>query len=244
MAGHGQGMAKGSGTRSGLLWEVERILYECDELPQVLLMENVPQVHNKKNMVHFEEWINSLKRLGYTSFWQDLNAKDYGIPQNRNRCFMISILGDYTYEFPKPFPLEKKLKDMLEEEVDEKYFLSEKMLDFFYRNEQKQKEKGNGFRFTPTQGEGVAKTITTRAGGRMDDNFIKENHNPEESENMGGNFLMIKNATKKGYLEAYEGDGVDISSRMAYHRGTVQRGMIQTLDTQQTKGVVVSGKRK
>lgn len=128
LAGKGKGMQKGSGTRSGLLWEVERILEECQELPQVLLMENVPQVHSEENMPDFIAWQNKLESLGYTNYWQDLNAKDYGIPQNRNRCFMISILGKHYYEFPKPFKLELKLKDMLESEVDEKYYLSNKQV--------------------------------------------------------------------------------------------------------------------
>lgn len=124
-AGKGRGMEKGSGTRSGLLWEVERLLNECDELPQVLLMENVPQVHGKKNIEHFEKWIEFLESKGYSNYWQDLNAKNYGIPQNRNRCYMVSILGEYSYEFPQPIPLELKLGDLLEAEVDEKYYLSD-----------------------------------------------------------------------------------------------------------------------
>ena len=127
-AGKGRGMEKGSGTRSGLLWEVERLLNECTELPQVLLMENVPQVHGKKNMEHFEKWIAFLESKGYSNYWKDLNAKDYGIPQNRNRCYMVSILGEYTYEFPQPIPLELTLGDMLEKEVDEKYYLSERAI--------------------------------------------------------------------------------------------------------------------
>lgn len=127
-AGKGAGMEKGSGTRSGLLWEVERLLDECTELPQVLLMENVPQVHGKKNKEHFDKWIEFLKSKGYSNYWQDLNAKDYGIPQSRNRCFMVSILGDYTFEFPQPIPLTITLKDMLETEVDEKYYLSDKAI--------------------------------------------------------------------------------------------------------------------
>ena len=123
IAGKQQGMGKGSGTRSGLLWEVERLLLECDELPQVLLMENVPQVHGKKNIDHFKQWIDALNKLGYSSFWKDLNSRDFGIPQNRNRTFMVSIKGDYTYEFPQPFELKLRLKDVLETEVDEKYYL-------------------------------------------------------------------------------------------------------------------------
>lgn len=129
-AGKGRGMEKGSGTRSGLLWEVERLLDESKELPQVLLMENVPDVIGKKNIRHFAEWIAKLEQLGYRNYWQVLNAKDYGIPQNRNRCFMLSISGDYYYEFPKGLPLELRLKDMLEEEVNEKYYLSNVALKY------------------------------------------------------------------------------------------------------------------
>lgn len=128
-AGLGKGMAKGSGTRSGLLWEVERLLDECEELPQVLLMENVPQVIGQKNIEHFAKWQEKLESLGYKNKWQVLNAKDFGIPQNRERCFMVSILGDYYYEFPKTMKLEKRLKDMLESEVDEKYYLSDKAIN-------------------------------------------------------------------------------------------------------------------
>lgn len=124
-AGKGKGMEKGSGTRSGLLWEVERLLTETKNLPQVLVMENVPQVASQKNIQDFAKWIAFLDELGYKSKWAMLNAKDYGIPQNRERCFMVSILGDYYYEFPSKMPLKKRLKDMLEDSVNERYYLSE-----------------------------------------------------------------------------------------------------------------------
>lgn len=125
VAGLGRGMKRGSNTRSGLLWEVQRILEECEELPQVLLMENVPQVHGEKNLSDFNEWIDFLSSKGYQNFWQDLNAKDYGIPQNRQRCFMVSILSDgyVGYEFPGKKELKKVLKDLLEDCVDEKYYI-------------------------------------------------------------------------------------------------------------------------
>lgn len=124
VAGKQKGMTKGSGTRSGLLWEVERLLTECTELPQVLLMENVPQVHSKANMPDFQKWIDFLENKGYSNYWQDLNAKDYGVAQNRDRCFMVSLLGEWNYKFPQPVPLERKLKDCLEDEVDEKYYIN------------------------------------------------------------------------------------------------------------------------
>lgn len=123
MSGKQRGMTKGSGTRSGLLWEVERLLNETENLPQVLLMENVPQVHGTKNIDDFNLWIDFLKSKGYSNFWQDLNAKDYGVAQNRKRCFMVSILGNEFYEFPKPVKLNKCIKDYLEDEVDEKYYI-------------------------------------------------------------------------------------------------------------------------
>lgn len=128
VAGKQAGMKKGSGTRSGLLWEVERILKEIKygggELPQILFMENVPQVHADANMVDFQNWIDFLTSLGYVSYWQDLNAKNYGVAQNRERCFMFSFLGEYNYHFPEPVSLKKKLKDYLEENVDEKYYIN------------------------------------------------------------------------------------------------------------------------
>lgn len=123
LAGKQKGMTKGSGTRSGLLWEVERLLNETENLPQVLLMENVPQVHGTKNIDDFNLWIDFLKSKGYSNFWQDLNAKDYGVAQNRKRCFMVSILGNEFYEFPQPVKLNKCIKDYLEDEVDEKYYI-------------------------------------------------------------------------------------------------------------------------
>ena len=146
-AGLGKGMEKGSGTRSGMLWEVERILDELktdnNELPQVLLMENVPEVIGTNNIKHFAKWLEKLESLGYKCYWKVLNAKDYGIPQNRERCFMVSILGDYYYDFPEQQKLELRLKDLLEDEVDEKYYLSDKMIKSFNEKEMFI-EKGTG----------------------------------------------------------------------------------------------------
>lgn len=133
VAGKQAGMSKGSGTRSGLLWEVERILTEIrdsgGELPQILFMENVPQVHSQDNMPDFRKWLDFLESLGYVNYWQDLNAKNYGVAQNRERCFMFSFLGEYNYKFPNPIPLKKKLKDYLEDNVEEKYYINNEKAD-------------------------------------------------------------------------------------------------------------------
>lgn len=117
-------------TRSGLLLHVERLLTESvlyGTQPKYLLLENVKALVSKKFMPDFQRWLDKLEQLGYNNYWQVLNAKDYGIPQNRERVFVISIRKDIDtkgYKFPSPIPLEKRLKDMLEPCVDEKYYLS------------------------------------------------------------------------------------------------------------------------
>lgn len=123
-AGKQLGMSRDSGTRSGLLWEVERLLKETKELPQILLMENVTQVHSDKFIKDFNNWCDFLKSLGYTNKWSDLEATDYGVAQTRNRCFMVSVLGKINYDFPKPIPLNKVLIDYLEPYVDKKYYVT------------------------------------------------------------------------------------------------------------------------
>jgi DNA (cytosine-5)-methyltransferase 1 len=127
-AGKGKGMSDTT-TRSGLLWEVERILSELDELPQILLMENVPDVIGSKFIKDFQRWESRLRELGYSNHTEILNSKDFGIPQNRERAFMVSILGSSLYRFPQKQPLKLRLKDMLEPKVDEKYYLSDVFLD-------------------------------------------------------------------------------------------------------------------
>lgn len=128
VAGKQKGMKKGSNTRSGLLWEVERILSELpkEQLPDVLLMENVPQVHAEANKPDFDSWVEFLRSKEYVNHWQDLNARDYGVPQNRERCFMVSILSPefVEYEFPEPIELSTVMKDRLERVVDEKYYIN------------------------------------------------------------------------------------------------------------------------
>ena len=172
LAGKGKGMSDTS-TRSGMLWEVERILKECNSigsLPQILLMENVPQVHSEDNLEDFNKWKFELEKMGYKNYFQDLIATDFGIPQTRNRCFMISILGEYNYTFPKPKPLKLKLKDILEKEVDEKYFLSDRQINQYkswntYQNPLDTLEKE------------ISPTITTRSNDGMNASniLVKEN---------------------------------------------------------------------
>ena len=116
----------GKGTRSGLLYECEKVIEA--KKPKYLLLENVKNLVGKKFKPQFDEWLSYLEDLGYTNYWQVLNAKDYGVPQNRERVFVVSILGEHKpYEFPKAMSLDKCIADILEEEVDEKYYLSEEI---------------------------------------------------------------------------------------------------------------------
>lgn len=372
----------GEGTRSGLLYQVERLLNVAkdeDTLPKYLLLENVKNLVSKRFKEHFDKWLEYLESLGYKNYWKVLNAKDYGIPQNRERVFCISIRGadEAPFSFPRKQELKLKLKDLLEEEVDEKFYLSQKMIDCFMSDGTGKYPRRERFlKNIGRENIEVGNSVTTLAGSRPTDNFVIEdmpnqrlretlnendvedgdfidtynrsvqkgkagtittkvsssnnmfvaernekeklcdeliedekikegemiNHSrdghivsddgvtptittrpdelgvavvdlkrgypclvKEEQESTDkvdviGNYsksgfnqtpivgkngiaptvtenhgqvtaIAIKNNTKKGYLLAEEGDAVDISGRMQYHRGTVQKGITQTITT-------------
>lgn len=122
ISGKQKGIIKGQ-TRSGLLWECERII--SHKKPKYLLMENVKNLLSKTHINDFHKWCKALEDLGYTNYIQVLNSKDYGVPQNRQRVFMISVLGEHKpYKFPEPFELTKSLKDVIDYDVDEKYYMN------------------------------------------------------------------------------------------------------------------------
>lgn len=123
-AGKQAGGTEGSGTRSSLLWECRRAILA--KKPKYLLMENVAALVSQKFIRLFNAWQLELERYGYRNFAKVLNAKDYGVPQNRERIFMVSVLDEQArYEFPDPMPLPLRLKDVLEPKVDERYYLKE-----------------------------------------------------------------------------------------------------------------------
>ena len=122
IAGQMQGMSEDSGTRSSLLWQTKRLLAECNELgnlPDILLMENVPEVHRANNIKDFDKWTAFLESLGYSNYLEDLNLCDFGVAQNRLRSFMVSILGDYNYKFPNSMELRKCMEDYFEPLTEE-----------------------------------------------------------------------------------------------------------------------------
>lgn len=231
LAGKMGGMSKGTNTRSGLLWEVERLLDECTELPQILLMENVPQIISQQNIADFQDWQYKLEQLGYSNYVSLLNAKDYGIPQNRNRCFMVSILGKYYYKFPHKQELKLRLKDMLEDEVDEKYYLSETVIQYMFNTNYQQNKVTDKTLCLNSKVNGKQPSVQNRI---YDTNAI--------STAITTSFMpsiAIPEATQKGYALAKEGDGIYIN-RPHQKRGTVQKGMIQTIKSSVNDlGVVV-----
>ena len=174
-AGLQHGFTEGSGTRSSIIWNVRDAVRI--KRPKYLVLENVKAMVSKKFIGMFNLWQNELERLGYANFAKVLNAKDYGVPQNRERIFLVSIridgleylAGNLRYHFPKPFPLEKRLKDVLEDKVDEKYYLSDKMLEYFNRVND---DHSHGHNFKPQDGGGTAFAIRTAPGQRVDDNFV------------------------------------------------------------------------
>lgn len=225
LAGKLGGMEEDSGTRSSLLWEVVRLLKECKEkgnLPNILLMENVPQVIGTKNKSSFHKLMKILEDLGYKNFVKVLNSKDFYIPQNRQRCFMVSILTkEDVFSFPNKMKLDYYLLDFLDKEVDEKYYLSgEKIIQI---------QNWKGFEnplkdILPTR---IVSTLTTHC--RKDSN--------------GMQLVLIPKNTKKGYAEAKVGDGVYIN-RPEQKQGVVQKGMIQTIKTSCDDIGVVVGEPK
>lgn len=223
IAGKGAGGDKDSGTRSSLMYETLRIVEKLE--PKYVIWENVKNLLSKKHRHNFDAYLAAMEKLGYTNYYQVLNAKDYGVPQNRERVFTVSIRKDVDngFKFPARRPLIKHLKDVLEADVDEKYYLSNEQIASFVKTTEKAKAKGNGFRFEPTNGAGYAKCIATRAGSRQTDNFIK-----------------IKTANIKGYDIAIDGDGVDLAyPNSNTRRGRVGHGVSKTLPTSDSQGVVV-----
>lgn len=169
-AGKQQGIynADGSLTRSGLLKHVERLLETSVMLgnqSKYLLMENVKGLVSKKFKPDFLNWLDKLEQLGYNNYWQVLNAKDYGIPQNRERVFVVSIRKDIDtkgYKFPLPVPLKLKLKDMLEPWVDVKYYLSADKVEKFLQNGNTN-PSGKGMNGNVCTGD-ICNTLTTNKG--------------------------------------------------------------------------------
>lgn len=201
--------------------------------PRYFIFENVKGLLSDDGGKTFSEWVNMLggksvngvpvifpydDSVPYHLYWKVLNAKEHGVPQNRERVFLIGIRDnqDNTFRWPIEEHLNKRLKDVLEDDVADKYFLSEQLLSYFADHKQMHKERGNGFKFEPhDEKTKISNAISTKCGSRQTDPFIK-----------------IKSATSKGYEEATEGDSINFSvPNSETRRERVGKGVAQTLDT-------------
>ena len=234
LAGKQAGGDAGSGTRSSLMYETLRIVEKIK--PKYVIWENVKNLLSKNHIHNFNSYLEKMEQIGYTNFYKILNAKDYGIPQNRERVFTISIRKDLNkkYEFPKEQELKLKLKDLLENKVDESFYLSEEKIRKIahWNSFQKPFEKVNGQ-------ESIVQTLTARGAGEEHSGMIIYSDELKETTNLQSKCINIKNATKKGYIEGKCGDGVYISN-IKGKRGMVQSNMIQTIKTSPDVGVIVN----
>ena len=249
LAGKQAGGDKDSGTRSSLMYETIRIVEKLK--PKYVVWENVKNLLSKKHRHNFDAYLETMENLGYTNYYQVLNAKDYGIPQNRERVFTISILGKDYFDFPSKQELKLKLKDILEDNVDEKYYLSD---------EQVNKIKCSTFNTTNKRIQEKEYCDTLCARDLKDPKCVVDDYRYDEglrirkngvspclttkigSPSLSGNTLLIKNNTKQGYLEATDGDGCYINN-IDKKRGTVQKSMVPTLKTSPDIGCVTNNLR-
>lgn len=232
IAGKQAGGNLGTGTKSSLMWNTISIVTYCK--PKYVIWENVKNLLSKRHRHNFDSYLSIMESLNYNNYYQVLNAKDYGIPQNRERVYTISIKKDIdkgNFKFPEKEELKLRLKDMLEDEVDEKYYLSEKLIEGFVRHNKRHEEKGTGFIWKPKTKDDTASTLRANASLCPTDNtileekdgniighltfdkwqdFMKRIYNietyaPTISTMQGGNTepkILVKNATKMGTINS------------------------------------------
>ena len=234
--------------------------------PRYFIFENVKGLLSEDGGRTFQEWINMLggksvngvpilfpydESVDYHLYWKVINAKHHAVPQNRERVFLIGIRddSDNNFQFPKEEHLTKRLKDVLEDSINEKYFLSEKMLNGFILHNENHNKKGTGFVFKPKDENEVANCLRANGALNATDNTIKVgNVNPSGNGMNGivyhengiaptiwsghGEGIKIKSALLKGYEEAHEGDSINFNNmKSETRRGRVGKEISQTLDT-------------
>lgn len=247
------GGEKDSGTESSLLWEVEKII--SAKRPKYLMLENVKMLVSKRFKHTFDDWLAVLDKLGYDTYWQVLNAKNYGVPQNRERVYAISIRKDVDnglFGFPQSFVLKRRLKDVLEVDVDERYYLKPNIVDKFVY---KPKSAITGV-LTLADYKRTGLNVNTNPVGNlnhynrrpMNDVFGDESISPTLQTMTGGNRqpkVLIRARNKQGYNEAYSFDSVGLDHPNSTQKGSrVTKSVSRTLTTQQDVGVVeINGKQ-
>lgn len=174
IVGEQAGGDKGSGTRSSLMYETLRIVEKLK--PKYVIWENVKNLLSAKHKPNFDAYQKAMADMGYKNFYQVLNAKDYGVPQNRERVFSVSILqpSKEGFEFPSATPLDKRFRHILEAEVDESFFLSDERIKKIKLWENRQRENGRGFRFKPKSDNDIAQTVSTIIDRPQSGGYYKE----------------------------------------------------------------------
>lgn len=235
IAGKQAGLDLNSGTRSGLLWECQKVI--ATKKPKYLLLENVKNLVGKRHKANFDLWLEWLVSQGYSNYWQVLNAKDYGVPQNRERVFVVSILGDdKEFNFPEKQDLSIRLKDLLEDSVDEKYYLKSERAKQLVRKITNENNVLETVTVDATVVSPKIKDISNCITARYDAGIQNK---PSIGMSVIEPKIPIKNATRKGYLEATSGDGIDLAyPNSSTRRGRVQKECSPTLQTADTVGTV------
>lgn len=234
IAGKQAGAEKGSGTRSSLMWFTVDIVEKVK--PKYVIWENVKNLLSKRHKHNFDNYIEVMDKIGYNSYFKILNAKDQGIPQNRERIYTISIRKDIdkrNFEFPKSEELKMRLKDILEKNVEEKYYLSEEKISKIVNRKAYQKP------FERVLGNNsISPTLTARGAGEEHSGMITYSEDLENTTNLQEK-ILINNATKKGFDEAIDGDSVNLSyPNSKTKKGRVGHQVSQTLTTNDNMGVV------
>lgn len=275
VAGLQAGGDEGSGTRSSLMFETVRIVEKIK--PKYVIWENVRNVLSKRHRHNFDAYLEKMGEIGYRNHYKILNSKNYGIPQNRERVFVISIRSDIdkNFEFPQEIELKLRLKDLLDDGVDNRFYLSgeaiERMRTTTYTSGKYENRVSKSGEIIGTlcardykdpkcvEVNDTAKSI--RLGGIFDKEgerhqagsiYDRKGLSPALDSGQGGwrqplieeenNCLKVKNATKKGYLEAYEGDYINIQfPNSKTRRGRVGKQLANTLLTSDENCVVTTG---
>ena len=264
IAGKLQGIKEG--TRSGLYYEGYRILKE--KRPKYSVIENVKNLTSKRFKEQFNSILKDISELGYNNYWQILNAKNYGVPQNRERVFIISIRKDIDkkkFEFPPPVVLNIKLKDILENEVDEKYYLTDKGIGRLIKKNNKllkdcenpnissciiagyHKMSGNNNQYIAESNnvERVAGLFDTektkhQAGSVYNPNGLSPTLTTMDNGGHKQPYILVREATKRGYTEAREGDSINVSyPNSVTKRGRVGKEISQTILTSANMATVL-----
>lgn len=243
IAGKQAGGDEGSGTRSSLMYETLRIVEKLR--PKYVIWENVKNLLSQKHRHNFDAYLEAMDKLGYTNYYQVLNAKDYGVPQNRERVFTVSIRLDTPYatlfQFPPRRPLTRRLKDVLEDVVEERYYLKKTNNIVFSEKRVHWDNSGKGYgsqQDRAVYADGLAPTLSrcNEHGDKAQVCIIASRDN-YVVEPTGG--VCIKTANKKGHDMATDGDGVDLGyPDSKTRRGRVGHGVCKTLPTSDSQGVL------